>query len=365
MRTHATIMLTLAAALGATAGCKKDEAKAPAKAGTGSTTTVQPAKRPSQGTQLTMPALTLPDDAKRAEKIALGHALFFDKRLSTDGSRACYSCHMNEDGNGGHDPLAIGPGDKPLPRHSPVIWNVAYFQDSFYWDGRSATLETQAKAAWAGGNMGVGEGKLAAKTDELAKIAGYKQLFEAAFPGEQPTPDHVVAALAEYERTLICNDTAYDKFAGGDKAALSEAQQRGLDVFLGKGMCSACHAPPFFSSAMNVPKGVYFNTGVGIAGKAEDAVDVGRMKVTSAPADWAAFKPPSLRNIRKSAPYFHDGSAATLEDAVKHMATGGVPNKNLTPLMADRKLADAERADLIEFLGALDCGGALVEPTLP
>jgi cytochrome c peroxidase len=366
MRTQLTLALMTIAA---TAACKKDENKAGGTAGTGKSTggtkTVQPVNRPSQGTLLTMPPLTLPDDPKRAEKIALGHALFFDKRLSGDGSRACYSCHQNEDGNGGHDPIAIGAFDKKLTRHSPVIWNVAYFQESFYWDGRSPTLEAQAKAAWAKGNMGVGDDKLEAKTAEIAAIPGYKAMFEAAFPGEKPTPDHVVAALAEYERTLICNDTAYDKFAAGDKAALSEAQQRGLDVFLGKGLCSACHAPPFFSSAMNVPKGVYFNVGVGTDGRPEDQVDTGRMAVTNAPADWAAFKPPSLRNVSKSAPYFHDGSAATLDDALKVMVSGGIANKNLTALMGDRKLADSEKADLMEFLKGLDCGGKLEEPKLP
>lgn len=369
-QTKTTLAASLLLAI-AGAGCKKDEAPPAggAKPGTakatGGTTTVQPANRPSQGKLPTMPPLTLPDDAKRAEKVALGHALFFDTRLSVDGSRACYSCHQNEHGNGGKDPLALGPGDKPLPRHSPVIWNVAYFQESFYWDGRSPSLEAQAKAAWAGGNMGVGEDKLEAKTAEVAAIPGYKAMFEAAFPGQAPSAELVVAALAEYERTLVCNDTAYDKFAAGDKAALSEAQQRGLDVFLGKGMCAACHAPPFFSSAMNVPKGVYFNIGIGTAGKPEDQVDVGRMKVTSAAGDWAAFKPPSLRNVSKSAPYFHDGSVATLDEAVKLMATGGIANKNLTALMGDRKLSDAERADLVEFLKGLDCGGKLEQPKLP
>jgi cytochrome c peroxidase len=316
--------------------------------------------------QAPLPALELPADPKRAEKVSLGHALFFDKRLSVDGSRACYSCHLNEDGNGGHDPLAIGPGDKPLPRHSPVIWNVGYYKNSLYWDGRAATLEDNAKAAWGGGNMGVGAENLEKKAEEIGKIAGYKKLFAAAFPGEKKvTPDMVASALSEYERTLVCNDTAFDKYAAGDKAALSEEQQRGLDVFLGKGQCSVCHAPPHFSTAMAVDGGAYFNVGIGTTGKAEADVDVGRMKITSAPGDWAAFKPPSLRNVAKSAPYFHDGSVATLEDAVKLMASGGIDNKNKTALLADRKLTPAETADLIAFLRGLDCGGKLEEPKLP
>jgi cytochrome c peroxidase len=369
------LLLALAASL---AGCKKDAAKDAGKGGSptgGEPATpateppaapATPAMRPSQMTQLPLPALELPEDAKRAEKVALGHALFFDKRMSVDGSHACYSCHQNEDGNGGRDPLAIGPGNKQLPRHSPVIWNVGYFKKALYWDGRAATLEDNAKAAWGGGNMGVGMENLEKKAAEIGKISGYKKLFAAAFPGEKKvTPDMVANALSEYERTLVCNDTAFDKYAAGDKAALSDEQQRGLDVFLGKAQCAVCHAPPHFSTAMVTEGGVYFNTGIGTTGKAEADVDVGRRKVTNADGDWAAFKPPSLRNVAKSAPYFHDGSVAKLEDAVKLMATGGIDNKNKTVLLADRKLSAAEMSDLIAFLRGLDCGGMLVEPKLP
>jgi cytochrome c peroxidase len=111
--------------------------------------------------------------------------------------------------------------------------------------------------------------------------------------------------------------------------------------------------------------GAYFNMGIGTKDVPEDKVDVGRMKVTNQPTDWASFKPPSLRNVTKSPPYFHDGSVAKLEDAVRLMASGGIPNKNKTPLAEDTKLSDAELADLIAFLGALDCPGKLEEPKLP
>jgi cytochrome c peroxidase len=309
-----------------------------------------------------MPALELPPDPKRKEKIALGHALFFDTRLSVDGTRSCYSCHLNEDGNGGHEPLAIGAKNAQLTRHSPVIWNVAYFKGSFYWDGRSPTLEAQAKAAWGGGNMGVGKDNLEAKAGEIAKIPGYKKLFDAAFPKQPVTADVIAAALSEYERTLLCTDTAYDKFAAGDKAALSEQQQRGLDVFMGKGQCTACHAPPFFSSAMGIEGGIYFNVGIGTEGKPEAEVDPGRMTVSNNPTDWAAFKPPSLRNVSKSAPYGHDGSRKTLDEVVTFMSTGGAENKARTPLMAPRGLTPAEHADLMAFLGGLDCPGKLEPP---
>lgn len=310
-------------------------------------------------------AVPVPADNPQSEaKVALGHQLFFDARLSVDGSRSCYSCHQNEHGNGGGDPLAIGAGDKTLTRHSPVIWNVGYLS-AFYWDGRSPTLEAQALAAWAGGNMGVGKENLEKKAAEIAAIDGYKKQFDEVFGGAGVTPDTIVKAIAAYERTLVCDDTAWDRHERGDANALNEQQKRGLALFTGKGACIACHAPPHFSTAYAAPGGIYFNTGIGTKDKPEAEVDVGRMAVTNAAADWGAFKPPSLRNVGKSAPYFHDGSVAALEDAVRFMARGGYPNKNLSPLLVDRQLSDAEVADVVAFLRALDCGGSLEKPALP
>ncbi len=310
------------------------------------------------------PQMKIPEDNPQTpEKIALGHQLFFDARLSVDGSRSCYSCHQNEYGNGGETPLAVGAKEKQLTRHSPVIWNTAYFE-AFYWDGRAGSLEAQAKGAWGGGNMGVGKENLAAKASELATIEGYAKQFKKVFPEEGMTPDTIAKAVSAYERTLICNDTAYDRYAQGDDSALSDQQKKGWALFMGKGQCVACHAPPLFSSAMGVPGGLYYNVGIGTAGKADDQVDVGRSKVSEQDADWGAFKVPSLRNVSRSAPYFHDGSVATLAEAVKVMATGGIDNKNKTSLMADRGLSEGELAALEAFLGALECG-ALQQPNLP
>jgi cytochrome c peroxidase len=306
--------------------------------------------------------MKIPEDNPQSDdKIELGHQLFFDKRLSVDGSRSCYSCHTNEDGNGGKDPIAIGAQGKTLTRHSPVIWNVG-FMSRFYWDGRSATLEEQALAAWAGGNMGVGKDNLEKKAKEIGKIPGYKTQFEKVFPGVGATPDTIVKAISAYERALVCDDTTYDRFAKGNRDALNEEQKRGLELFMGKAACVACHTPPFFSSAFLVKDGAYFNTGVGIAGKKDEEIDVGRKKVSNQAVDFAAFKVPSLRNVSKSAPYFHDGSVTTLEAAVRFMASGGHPNPNLTPLMTDRKLSDTELKAILAFLGTLDCPVKLAEP---
>jgi cytochrome c peroxidase len=134
---------------------------------------------------------------------------------------------------------------------------------------------------------------------------------------------------------------------------------------MGKAACVTCHAPPYFSTAMGVPGGVYFNIGIGTKDVPIDKVDIGRAKITNKDVDWAAFKPPSLRNVTRSAPYLHDGSIAKLVDVVKLMSSGGIDNKNKNAAMVDHRLTDAERDDLVSFLGALDCPGKLVEPKLP
>lgn len=305
-----------------------------------------------------LPPVSIPSDNPQSEaKIALGKKLFFEKRLSVDGSVSCYSCHMDENGNGGATPLAIGAKNTPLTRHSPTIWNVGYLP-ALYWDGRSKSLEAQALGAWGGGNMGVGADNLDKKAREIALLPDYKAAFAAVFPGEKIDKDHVAKALSAYERTLVCDDTAYDRFAAGDTKALSESALAGLHLFMGKGMCAACHAPPHFTTAA-MGAGAFFNIGVGTKDVPEDKVDIGRMKVTERESDWAAFKPPTLRNVSRSAPYFHDGHVKTLREAVTLMAGGGYDNKNKSPLVSDKHLSGQELDQLVAFLEALECPGRL------
>ena len=310
----------------------------------------------------TLPKLSEPEDNPRtAAKVALGQKLFFDKRLSVDGSVACISCHENADGTGGHDPTAIGAGGKALTRHSPTLWNIAYLP-ALYWDGRAPNLEAQMKGAWGGGNMGVGKDNLDQKADEIAQLPEYAPLFEKAFPGIDATADHVAQAVASYERTLFCGETAYDKFFKGEAEALTAEQKAGWGVFSTKGGCINCHTPPFFSDAYLSPKGAYHNAGIGIKGVAEAEVDPGRGGITKEAGDWGAFKTPSLRNVSKSAPYFHDGSVKDLESAVRFMAGGGFKNKNLDEKLQDKRLTDEEIAQVVAFLGALECEGELQPP---
>jgi cytochrome c peroxidase len=294
-------------------------------------------------------------------KARLGQQLFFDPALSVDGTRSCYSCHQNEDGTGGHEPTAIGAKNTPLPRHSPTLWNVGYLP-KLYWDGRADSLEAQAKAAWAGGNMGVGPDNLAAKAEAIGDKPEYTAQFAAAFPGIGATPDTVVQAIAAYERTLFCGDTALDRHVAGDATALNDEQKAGFDLFIGKAACHSCHTPPFFSDSYLMEDGSYHNVGIGVRGKDPSAVDVGRQKVTNNPSEWAAFKTPSLRNVTRSAPYLHDGSLSKLEDVVRFMAGGGFPNPAIDPKMVNKNLSDDEVKKLVAFLGSLECSGSLAPP---
>ncbi len=368
-----TLLLVLGSAV---AACSKTEEKPQQKAAPPAATPAGSAKNePAAAVEKAAPkAAALPtppkslgspripkDNPLTAEKVALGRKLFFDKRLSADGSRACYSCHQNEDGTGGHEPTAIGAKEVKLTRHAPVMWNVAYLP-KLYWDGRADSLEAQAIGAWAGGNMGVGKENLAKKADELYLMDEYTPLFDAAFPGQGGTPTTVSQALASYERTLFCGNTAFDKFSAGDTSALTAEQKKGWELFTGNANCHSCHTPPFFSDAYMAEAGAFHNAGIGFEGKKKAEVDPGRQKVSNVDSEFGAFKTPTLRNVTKSAPYFHDGSADTLEKAVRFMASGGHKNPNLDPKFVDRKLTDDQVKSVIAFLGALECDAELEAP---
>lgn len=302
------------------------------------------------------------DNMMSKDKIELGHKLFMDARLSVDGSRSCYTCHQNELGNADGRPTAMGAGDNPLTRNTPTIWNVGYHQ-RLYWDGRAANLEAQAIGAWKGGNMGVGEDGLAKKAAEIGALPEYAEAFRTVFelgPDEVVTPDHVAKAISAYERTLNCGDTVYDKNQG------NEAAKRGEALFFGKAACMACHNGENFSD------GQFHN--VGLEADAEGNIvadaDIGHGKVAKNDAKNYTFRTPTLRNVAKTAPYFHDGSVATLEEAVRLMAKGGnAKAPGLDPLLRDVNLSDAEVQDLVAFLDTLTCPGSLEvvgeQPKLP
>lgn len=292
------------------------------------------------------------DNPLTPEKAALGRQLFFDERLSGDGTRSCYSCHVCEKGLTDGLAKSIGAFNKQLPRSSPTLWNIGYHKE-FYWDGRSPSLEKQAMAAWIGANMG------ATKPDEIAAklnaIAGYRAQFQSVF-GSDATPETIVKAIASFERTIISGETAWDRYQAGDRSALSESAWRGWNIFQGI-QCTNCHDGVLFTDQQ------YHNVGIGMNQKEPD---LGRAKITNDPKDTGAFKTPTLRDIAKSAPYFHDGSAATLEEAVDIMLKGGIPNEHLdtTNLKPHNVLPDQRQA-LLDFLRSLTVDCRLQKPPLP
>ena len=296
--------------------------------------------------------MTIPaDNPLTPEKVALGRQLFFDERLSGDGSRSCYSCHVCEKGLTDGLPKAVGAFNKQLPRSSPTLWNVGYYKE-FYWDGRSPSLEKHAMAAWTGGNQG-------AKADEIVvklnALPGYRAQFQSVF-GSDATPDNVVKAIASFERTIISGNTAWDRWKAGDTTAINQSAWRGWNIFQAI-KCNNCHDGVLFADQQ------YHNVGIGMDQKEPD---VGRFKVTNKPEDMGAFKTPTLRDIAKSAPYFHDGSVKTLEEAVDLMLAGGKPNEHLDKKNLEKhNILPEQREDLLNFLRSLNVDCTLSKPALP
>ena len=302
------------------------------------------------------------DNPMTAEKVALGKQLYYDQRLSGDGNRSCYGCHLKENGLTDGKPLAIGAFDKTLTRSSPTMWNVGYHSE-LYWDGRSGALEKQVQGAWGGGNMGASGKDGAPSMDDICaklnEIAGYKEQFNAIFGGDA-TPGNVAMAVASFMRTIVAADSAWIKFRGGDDSAISEQAKRGWTVFSEKAKCTNCHDGLLLTDLQ------YHNVGIGMDA---ETPDIGRAKVSGDEKDTGAFKTPTLLDVSKSAPYMHNGSVATLEEAVDLMTSGGKANKWLDEEnLADAKnanLTDEDKADLIAFLKSLDVEYTITEPTLP
>jgi cytochrome c peroxidase len=299
-------------------------------------------------------AMEIPaDNPMTPEKAALGRQLFFDKRLSGDGSRSCYACHVCEKGLTDGLSKAIGAFNKPLPRSSPTLWNIGYHK-MFYWDGRSASLEKQAMAAWQLGNMGAKdhEAEILAKINGLQ---GYRSQFQKVFGGDA-TAENIMQAIATFERTIISGDTAWDRWQAGDQSAASEAAKHGWEVFK-ETKCNNCHDGVLLTDQQ------FHNVGIGMEAPEPDA---GRGKISNKPEETGAFKTPTLRDIAKSAPYFHDGSAATLEEAVDLMLGGGKPNQYLDKKNIEKRtITPEQRRDLLEFLKSLNVDCRLSEPPLP
>jgi len=281
-------------------------------------------------------------NAPTPARIELGRELFFDTRLSGDGSMSCASCHNPEFGWSDGKPTAVGFGGKVLDRASPTVVNTAY-NGIQMWDGREPTLESQAM----GPLLNDAEMNLSME-DMLEKITAepaYVEAFAAAYPGHEITPDLVAMAIASFERTVVSNNSRFDQWLRGDADALSDAEVRGFEIFETKGKCSVCHSAPNFTD-----DGFH---NLGLASFGDEDPDLGRFGKVPLGIMKGAFKTPTLRDVALTAPYFHDGSAATLEEVVEHYVEGGVVKTNLSPNFQPVDLSAAEQADLVAFLRAL------------
>jgi cytochrome c peroxidase len=301
---------------------------------------------------LGLPPLPVPkENPMTPEKIELGKQLYFDGRLSKDGQISCATCHDPKMAYAEHEPTSTGIGKQPGGRNSPTVINAAYAPAQF-WDGRAKSLEEQALGPIEN-PIEMGH-KLDAMIAELSKLKGYEQQFKKVF-GTGVTQDGVAQAIAAFERTILSGNSPYDRFKKGDDKALNEAQKRGLELFESAG-CGTCHAPPLFSN------GGYFNAGVGMD---KEKPDEGRKVVTGNDRDLGKFRVPALREVANTWPYFHDGSAQKLQEAVALMAAGGKDNPNLSVMLKavrEAKLTEANQKDLVEFLNALSGEYPIVKP---
>ena len=310
-----------------------------------------------------------------ADRIALGRKLYFDTRLSKDGTLACATCHDVSRGFTDHRSVSEGIGDHLGKRSAPTTMNAALMQSQF-WDGRAPSLEEQAKLPILNpiemGHPDAASAMAAVNTDPA-----YAGLFQKAY-GRPPNYDDLGRAIASFERTLIFLDAPFDRFAGGDSRAISAAAERGLELFNGKARCVSCHM--INSSNPLGTDNLFHNIGVSartqnfeaLAAQAlgvlkensdtgaldklaieTDMSELGRFLVTKKRGDVGAFKTEQLRNVGLTAPYMHDGSLKTLWDVMDHYNKGGETNAYLDGGIEPLNLSESEINDVVAFLFTL------------
>jgi cytochrome c peroxidase len=283
--------------------------------------------------------VSAPSDPAGIEKVALGHDLFRDPRLSGDGARSCASCHDPAKGYTNGKPKGEGLGGVALPRNVPAIYNLAWSKQ-FFWDGRAASLEAQARfPLLAPDELASNFALIVSRLDSDAAI---KERFARAFPEHpQVSETAILEALAVYERTLVSPPSRFDRWVAGDDEALTETESEGFDLFVGKAGCVACHGGWRFTDDA-------FHD-IGLKGS-----DPGRGGVEGGVPGLAQFKTPSLRELTYTAPYMHGGSLQDLRAVVDHYAGGLVHRPSLDAnVVRDLILTEDEKTALISFLCTL------------
>jgi cytochrome c peroxidase len=321
-----------------------------------------------------------PDNPLTPAKVALGRRLFYDRRLSQNGTFSCAMCHIPEQGFTSNElATAVGIEGRTVRRNAPTIYNAAYQRHLFH-DGRETRLEHQIWGPLLARNE-MGNPSIGFVVERIRGLDDYADRFERAFPGRGLAIETVGMALASYQRTLVSGGSPFDRWHyGGEPDAIGPAAERGFELFRGKAGCVACH--PVGPDAALFTDGGFHNTGVGYAASmgrprgprriqvapgqyltvADEVVaqvrgpapgDLGRYEVTQDPADRWKYRTPSLRNVALTAPYMHDGSLATLRDVVSFYDAGGVENEALDPLIHPLGLDPGEEEALVAFLETL------------
>ena len=301
---------------------------------------------------LGLPPVPIPlDNPPTADTIALGRRLFYDPRLSVDSTVSCSSCHNPALGFSDGRQLPEGVRRQKGRRNAPSLLNAAY-RDAFFWDGRSPSLEAQAEEPVQ--NPLEMAHTLQGAAARLMSDPGYRAAFERAFGPGPIAYDEVGKAIASFERTLICGNSPFDRyFYGHDPSALSESAKRGLEIFRNpaEGNCATCHTIGDQYALFTDNK--FHNDSVGPTSDDGDPIDLGHFLISRMEADKGAFRTPSLRNVVLTAPYFHDGSRATLQDVIGFYIRGGNPVRHRDKEIQSIWLSGQDRADLQAFLESL------------
>ncbi len=288
-----------------------------------------------------LPAVVVPPGNTQTDaKILLGKQLYFDTRLSKDNTVSCATCHNPAMGWSDAGPTSVGIAGQKGGRRAPPVSNAAYLLLQV-WDGRAPSLEEQAKGPIANPIEMGNTHEVMIKTVE--GIQGYAAEFKAVFGTPDITIDRVANAIAAFERTVVTTDSPFDRYAAGDENAMTPQERAGLEIFNGKGHCSACHWGPHFTD------GRFHNIGVRPQDPAKP--DLGRSEITKDPRDKGAFKTPTVRDAGLRAPYLHDGSEKTLESLVEFYNRGGdIDDGNLDPLIVPLGLTQQEKEALVAFM---------------
>lgn len=342
-------------------------------------TTPMPSISPTVWRTLPATAPIPRDNPQTPDKVALGRKLFFDPALSADGTVSCASCHILADGGDDNAPLSTGVDDRTGDRNAPTVINAA-FLSRLFWDGRAASLEAQARGPLVNPKE-MAMPSLDAVVRRVERQPGYAAEFRRVFGGKKPVSIvNITRAIAAFERTLVAPASAYDRYVAGDDGALSAQQLRGMALFDANG-CRGCHADPLFSAAdRSTSSGAYR---VFPVFPDNDLVRKYGLLIDGKPRAWRV---PSLRNVAVTAPYFHNGSVDTLEEAIRVMAvsqlrkklsddpaddlaitstTAGAGAERRLTTIRDRALSDGEIADIaafLESLTALPADGAVGVP---